>query len=553
MKLVELVMLARVMSQRYGVEVNVSSSGMTASCQSKKVGRHRKFTIALPALEDKGKFDKMTRGYLDHELGHVSFTDWDLSESTLDSPRVQNYSYGLFKDAWNIFEDVYVERKQGEAYPGSAINIKWLVEKTFTPDMARSAVDKLIGEIKLPTIVDAVKSFLSLYLLYKRRAMANPKLGHSHALLDKVRESFISLDSALEALFAEIDGVLTKPVDSTKDALALAQEVAGAFLRWGSSAKGTKYSKRQKCIGDLIAATNTNEENGDDEEGGKKGSRLQFSPDVGNAFSSMIMSGKAEVMKDLKENLRAIAAVREAENLRTDSVFFLDVPPEIEREIADARSRFMRLIPPLLQSAQYKPSRTGYSGKLSGRDLYKSGVGNGKIFIRKAERKEQRVDAALLLDASGSMVTDINQAQVCLYGMLDMLKALPKVKAYAAAYYERQYQVISNRRIWLHANGGTPSAGATIKALSALSVAPDVRRLLFIITDGQPDDEDAFESALAVAAGQGVEVYGIALGKGAWGIKRFFDEDYLVYADTVKKLPEKLADIMKRALVKVAA
>ncbi|GAB6059328.1 vWA domain-containing protein [Desulfonatronum parangueonense] len=59
------------------------------------------------------------RGYLDHELGHVRFTDLDLI------PKSTPFERSL----WNIIEDIRIEKALGDAYPGMVTNLSTLVSE----------------------------------------------------------------------------------------------------------------------------------------------------------------------------------------------------------------------------------------------------------------------------------------------------------------------------------------------------------------------------------------------------------------------------------------
>lgn len=74
-------------------------------------------TIILPLTSKESSW--IVRGYLDHELGHVRFTDLDLA------PRKPPFERSL----WNIIEDVRTEKSLGDTYPGMATNLSTLVSE----------------------------------------------------------------------------------------------------------------------------------------------------------------------------------------------------------------------------------------------------------------------------------------------------------------------------------------------------------------------------------------------------------------------------------------
>ena len=71
--------------------------------------------ITIPSLpEDNEEAMVLARGYIDHEAAHIALTNFGISAR---------------ENQWvNLLEDVRIERKQGEKYPGVAINTAKLLE-----------------------------------------------------------------------------------------------------------------------------------------------------------------------------------------------------------------------------------------------------------------------------------------------------------------------------------------------------------------------------------------------------------------------------------------
>lgn len=494
MKLTELVMLARVMSQKYGVNVQISQDGKTASCSTKRsnlVAGQREFTISLPLLKDKGKFDKMIRGYLDHEIGHVQYTDFNLGEELASNQ--PEYWDAYFRQIWNIFEDVYIEARMSAAFPGSKINLQWLARNIFTPEMAFDSVKQVVDGWKKGVGIRAtVYDFVTVYCLFKRRAMLDNRLEHSHKLLDSVRGALTKIDSGIEAALDKVDDTLRQQANSSDETCALAGQIWYALhdmklkqkpqapqqgksgqgnsggLQKGHSGDsdsqdvpGSNGSNSQKQPGTHQEKVNATQEmmnavaeaadgsfEKNDDGSTKHRKQVPLQTEVATALSEMIAEGRdgaeREAFDDDDSFIGVCSALRALKALSAVELPHSCGKPlnqDIMNRIALLRSGFMRTIPGLLQSIQFTPSRVGYAGRMSGRDLHKVGIGNGRIFQKKAERREQRVDVAILLDASGSMSGDMLDAQITLYAMLGMLKILPRVRSYAAIFSSKKYVV----------------------------------------------------------------------------------------------------------------
>lgn len=562
MRLVELIMLARTMSQRYGVDVTVSTDGKSAYAQSFKVDGKRKFTIALPCVEDAGKFDRMTRGYLDHEIGHVLFTDFDLIDDISRMP-----SYALVP-VHNIIEDVYIEGRMGKLYPGAAVNMRWLARNVFTPDMAYDTVERFLRGLTLETARD----FLIAYTLYKRRSLADPALAHSDALFDRAWGIIGKHFSELGEVRPELDRLLKEPVSSTKEAVKLAKRIA-LLIDYFVEPVCANQKKAERCEQGAVTVDNVRDETdaalqeARDKAGepmtGKfmRRNRRDLTVDAAKAFSATIRASNAAAEKDIDTLDGQISLSLEEGNLKLRERWFgVNMDNDHRAKYARLRSMISASLPPLLQSMQYKPCRTGYTGRLADRRLHLSGVGDGRLFHHKAERSAQSVNVALLLDVSGSMSSISYDVHTVLYAMLDVLKSIPGVKASAAAYSGENMFVISrfgdrriSEKLYCHTGGNTPTAGALLKTVLGLPTQTDTRRIAFVITDGEPDSVDAFKSAVQIARYQGVEVYGVALRYAGRSLPRVLGEDNYVLAEDVYEFPKKLTEMMKKALVKAVA
>lgn len=548
MKLVELVMLARVMSQRYGVDVQLSEDGNAFCTTERTPSGPRKFIIALPLVEDQGKYDKMVRGYLDHELAHVKYTDWSIWEKLACSAY---FTHG-FKNIWNIFEDVYVEVRMSKDYSGCRSNLRWLVRHLFTKehvvDNLQQLSDRLVENATLSAVV---RDFILLYLLHKRRGAVDVELTHSYAILDATKAALCKLSAGLSTVFSKVDEILVQPARSTQDTHDLAKGVYDVLAH----IKGWECSVAEKKA---IAA----EIRDSFPQGITSSKTIAVISDVAGIFSQQIVqdyqskspADASSMVNSMQQVLRESAFLRNRISYGTTKHF---LGKQQLFKVVKLQAAFSRTIPGLLQSVQYKPCRTGYTGKLAGRNLYRAAIGDGRLFMRKAERREQRVDVGILLDVSGSMGSKVDDALVCMYGLLGMLKQLPKIRSCAAGYSGDTYtwlNRLADTRVKnyfrLFAAGRTPTAGAVLQILPELSVSRTVRRLLFIITDGDPDNYEAFVLALQVAQAQGVEVYGIALYNMSRVMRQHFGDNHVVKVDSIQELPGKLAAMMKRALVK---
>lgn len=675
MNLNEMIKLSKLMSQE-DVNVEIARDGRTAQCKRERDGT---YTVTLPCLDGDVKWDKMTRGYLDHELGHVKFSEWGACKTSNENLR----------SVHNIFEDVYIEHEMGKEYPGSRKNMQALARNVFSPENAHATVsammDAWVNQNAMSTH-QAVERLAMTYVLYKHRAAADSGLAESAQVLDDVKQALCHAYPGLAKSFAKIDReVLDIPSVSTAHAFSRARRVWDAISMMDVTPKentdgdgqgngeSEEDGERQDSQDQAQQGKGQGSGNGEQQAGGPDDSAHESggeqqqqemagsgtdaqgcdsesdSGDVGNEGGAGGQDGEAgemsedaqdvagqssgeevcggakgdkgsgartdsgadksagELMRELADRAAQEAAeskgvytsgdMREAFNQaiehedvrvdeeaktagwsgvfdeandllavsvddgrREDILCVGEMAPPVRREVARLKSGLCRVIPPLLQSAQYKPVRVGYTGKLSTRHLSRLTTGDGRVFMRKAERIVQAVDVAMLLDMSGSMRGSEEPAHVALYGVLDMLKTLPHVRSCAAVYGGSQWKTLSkftdnrvSRYEMRFGSSGTPTAGAILRMLPEFASSRDVRKMLFIITDGGPDDMFNFKQAMEMARQRGIEVYGLLIDYANKNFEDQFGKDRYVLVDSIGDLPRMLGDVMKKALLRMAA
>ena len=75
------------------------------------------------------------------------------------------------------------------------------------------------------------------------------------------------------------------------------------------------------------------------------------------------------------------------------------------------------------------------------------------------------------------------------------------------------------------ATGGTPMADGVQFGMQALSDRPERHRVLFVLTDGEPDWEHrgVMRRQIRLAREAGIEVVGIGIDSGCYGVTQTFD------------------------------
>ena len=195
-----------------------------------------------------------------------------------------------------------------------------------------------------------------------------------------------------------------------------------------------------------------------------------------------------------------------------------------------------------------------------------------RAYMDRTPAIDMSIAAALVIDESSSMRDKLRETCAIAYTLLDALDGIGaksmamgfRTKSYDAAYDNRDYTGANGChrthamyydvfKLWgetfkasaprlreIKASGGTPMADGIEFALRELSARPEGHRILFVLTDGEPDGQHArvIPTQLQRAAEAGVLVIGVGLGSGSEGVKTRFPDH--VYARDLAALPAAL-------------
>ncbi|HBQ5681987.1 TPA: porphyrin biosynthesis protein [Klebsiella pneumoniae] len=123
----------RVVGLLSGKNIPVVECGDTAYVRYNKKGEP--VMVNIPSIPDDASPALMNaiRGFLDHEVGHLLFTD----EKVVKKMR-NTKAFGL----WNALEDVYIERRMSEVFTGSRRNLlstrNLMIDKYFNPHIKKA-------------------------------------------------------------------------------------------------------------------------------------------------------------------------------------------------------------------------------------------------------------------------------------------------------------------------------------------------------------------------------------------------------------------------------
>ena len=474
-------MVASVLGRKYGVKVTIGGKGAYTDGN----------TIHLPALplECSETLIGLVRGFVDHEAAHIR-------ETRFDWLRLANLT-PLEMHVWNTLEDWRVEHRLAQLFPGCRQNFNWLIQHLFGKPSEQTT--------------DPAMAILN-WLLLSVRAWDVPSLN------DQRDDEGSLVETHYPGLITRLNHVLKKVhayCDSTQDCILYAREVA-SLLKEQTAAQppqkdGLKSDKSaEKDVPDALPS---------------------------DALKRLIHADEKDLPLDLGETL--VASLRKEspkesdESLRVARLGTKATKPIKPEDAAAAKRASIALrtqLHGLLQSSVLARTRVGRHGRLDTRQLHRVSVADARVFKRDGQRVGINTAVHVLLDCSGSMRRRIVlTTQVChaVATALDGVDGISVgVTAFPAgsptdggngndqgaticpilAHGERMHSNFA-----VSATGCTPLGEALWWTLQQVVPLAESRKIILILTDGDPDSFNVALDAIEEGRRFGVEIYGLGI------------------------------------------
>ena len=573
-----LAMLASIIGRRHGIEVVFDAGVQTAATDGKK--------IFLPLISDLGNDDHVAliEGLLDHEAMHVRFTDFSVKLGT----------YGpIVATLTNLFEDVWGEREQAVVYPGCARNIRksmqvmiemglykgpdadisneapasilvnWLINgllarwygldelQVFTAQY-RVHVDAVLGKDLADEIwtiackVDGISSTkdsqklaLSIVNLLKKKAKEQSEQGQPEQGQPQQGQPQQGQPQQGQPQQGQPQQDQSEQDQSEQDQPQQSQSKQGQPGNVPASPSALESilsaSADQIAAGDMgtrICAALASE---------KKGGRAS---NIDPAELAVEMSGSAGgQMIRLRPRQKVDTALDERSRLRQEAAFTASRPIAV---------RLGNRLEDVLQARTDSVVLHKRSGrKLSSRRT--PGIALGKLDVFRNEEEGLELDTAvsLLVDASGSMsdnfegyrtgATDegsriVSALAVSIAASLALDKhSIPfEVACFGEFFvpqksFDEPFRTLKTTYLAEYL-GGTLTGCAVAKATTSLLSRPESRKVLVVITDGDPDNERTSAAMINECRMLGVEIALVFIGN-----------DGVFFEDMLKKLDFKVS------------
>lgn len=541
--------LAVAFGRRQGVEVVIG--GDKAETDGKK--------ILLPAmpLECDDALETKAMGFLFHETGHIEFTDTEVFD------RCQT---AFERHALNVVEDVRMEAVRNATYPGSAAVLAKLAG-VVADEGGFGTRESIANAPPQDVLIRAALTRL------RQRFLNQPVDGPAALWWERLVPLLGTAGTIkMEALLSTVDQLDTT-MDALRLANSIRTLIEDVVEDEPDEAPGSSGDEPDTDDGDPAQNTGQGESEGQDEasdgetaqshsggtsgggsdEGVESSGQASSGPDSGNgkhspdggtaisadkdALRQALAAGSDDFSpSDMGEVVGKSLSQEAAKAVNKDRVLFGNdsVPAgtplaiskrhasgagELEDVLANSQQLRTRLAAAMEATARIKVTPRIHGSRLDSRGIHKLFTGDHRVFVRKDPARKVNTAVQLLLDRSGSMSG--NAVQLARKAALAATVGLGQIhgcKVAAAAFpeievlktFDEQARGAAGRFV-IGATGSTPLGPAMIWAASQLVARREERKMLVVVTDGQPDNVAQVKQLVSMYAASGVEVIGVGI------------------------------------------
>lgn len=219
----------------------------------------------------------------------------------------------------------------------------------------------------------------------------------------------------------------------------------------------------------------------------------------------------------------------------------------------------------LLRMATQESTRNTNRGRLNARKLFRTGFDDDRVFKKSSRRILPAAAVTSLVDLSGSMrMGSGNQLDTALQVQALLMKAMAtignpmeiagfggskgNVLTFAKAFDEH-VKAAQNRLGGMVAEcgGGTPLLEAITHASFRLSEREETKKVMFIITDGDPNEPEQVREVLDALIADGVHVYTFLIGDASGGEPAYLRGLNVVSVPHIDDLSASALNIIKQS------
>ncbi|MCZ6416449.1 VWA domain-containing protein [Vibrio parahaemolyticus] len=513
--------------------------------------------IVIPtANPDDPHYQQIAWGYLAHEAAHIRHTNFDMVQKASSKP--------IRKALLNIIEDVRIENELAKDYPGTRRSISQVIE--YMVDTQQMCVPEQLEPA----------SNLQAWLLFRLRChfLGQKALTPLYQAVDeRVRQLFpAAAMSRLSAMLTAVPSLAStgevlklvdaivamleeesRPPQDESDADSgndIGQEASNDS---NNSSDSQTPEKDSSATGDFAETGDSdNSDQADNLRQALEASAAQFEPDT---FAQV-----AEVLSEQAEGHQGVTplSLPQAEQAMLGDEAILTLSAS---ESAQIRARLRGMV----QSSQDNRNHAKRHGlRVATHRLAASQAGESRLFIQRQPRIAPNAAVHLLVDISGSMGKPIgegnrkyfhvaNEAALALAMALEGIPGVvPAVSYFPGIHQEVSIALLPKQSVRHRAacfdqkpRGCTPMAQAMWFAANSLLAQKQKRKLMIVLTDGDPDDWAATHDIVDRCRRSGFELLGIGIQTRS--VEKFFPQSIVI--NDVKDLKRELFEVTQQLLV----
>jgi len=513
--------------------------------------------IVIPtANPDDPHYQQIAWGYLAHEAAHIRHTNFDMVQKASSKP--------IRKALLNIIEDVRIENELAKDYPGTRRSISQVIE--YMVDTQQMCVP----EQPEPA------SNLQAWLLFRLRChfLGQKALTPLYQAVDeRVRQLFPA--AAMSRLSAMLTAVPS--LASTGEVLKLVDAIVAMLEEESRPPQDESDADNGDDIGQDASndsnsssdsqtpetgssATGDAAETGDSDNSDQADNLRQALEASAAQFESDTFAQVAEVLSEQAEGHQGVTplSLPQAEQAMLGDEAILTLSAS---ESAQIRARLRGMV----QSSQDNRNHAKRHGlRVATHRLAASQAGESRLFIQRQPRIAPNAAVHLLVDISGSMGKPIgegnrkyfhvaNEAALALAMALEGIPGVvPAVSYFPGIHQEVSIALLPKQSVRHRAacfdqkpRGCTPMAQAMWFAANSLLAQKQKRKLMIVLTDGDPDDWAATHDIVDRCRRSGFELLGIGIQTRS--VEKFFPQSIVI--NDVKDLKRELFEVTQQLII----
>jgi nitric oxide reductase activation protein len=513
--------------------------------------------IVIPtANPDDPHYQQIAWGYLAHEAAHIRHTNFDMVQKASSKP--------IRMALLNIIEDVRIENELAKDYPGTRRSISQVIE--YMVDTQQMCVPEQLEPA----------SNLQAWLLFRLRChfLGQKALTPLYQAVDeRVRQLFPA--AAMSRLSAMLTAVPC--LGSTGEVLKLVDAIVAMLEEESRPPQDESDADSGNDIGQDASNDSNNSsdsqipktdssamgdaaETGDSDNADQADNLRQALEAIAAQFEPDTFAQVAEVLSEQAEGHQGVTplSLPQAEQAMLGDEAILTLSAS---ESAQIRARLRGMV----QSSQDNRNHAKRHGlRVATHRLAASQAGESRLFIQRQPRIAPNAAVHLLVDISGSMGKPIgegnrkyfhvaNEAALALAMALEGIPGVvPAVSYFPGIHQEVSIALLPKQSVRHRAacfdqkpRGCTPMAQAMWFAANSLLAQKQKRKLMIVLTDGDPDDWAATHDIVDRCRRSGFELLGIGIQTRS--VEKFFPQSIVI--NDVKDLKRELFEVTQQLLI----